>query len=106
MVIDIDEGNREIPQSSDSVLPEAASILVELSKFWDEVANRTGQDEGKFLVKVFHGMWEDNDTGDDQESILVRWAEDQPHEMQSLALIQASFTSCAHDLAPEKRIPC
>lgn len=96
MAIDIDEGNRETPQLSDSVLPEAAVIFVALSKFWDEVSDHTGQDEGKFLEKIFNGMWEGNDTGDEQESILNNWSDDQPNEMQQLALIQASFTSCAY----------
>ena len=96
MTFKMGEENGVMFNLSDSVFPEAAAILVELSQFWDEVSNRTGPEKGKFLEKIFMGMWEGNDTGDEQESILNNWVDDQPDETQPLALLQASFTSCAY----------
>ena len=96
MVIEVDEGNKETTQSSDSVISEAANICIALSRFWDEVSDCTEEDEGKFLNKIFVDMLAGNDTGEEQESILNHWSDDQPSEMQPLALMQASFTSCAY----------
>ena len=94
--MDIDEKIKNLQQSSSSAIPEAGAIVSRLADFWDELSDRTGKDKGIFIEKVFGGMWNDNDTGDEQEEILNRWHEDQPDEMKPLALMQAAFTSCAY----------
>lgn len=91
-------------QPSDNPIGEIANICCELSNFWGEVLGNTEKDKSDFFLKIFDGMWEGNDTGEEQEYLLIHWTDEQPKEMQSLALMQASFTSCAYIVQAQKEM--
>lgn len=104
MAIDMDEENEDAPQPSDNPFGEVANICCELSNFWGEVSGNTEKEKSDYFLKIFNGMWDGNDTGEEQESLLIQWVAEQPKEMQSLALMQASFTSCAYVVQAQKEM--
>lgn len=71
------------------------SAVGRLAKIWDQVSERTGQGEGKFIEEVFGGLWRDEDTGEELEEEINRW-EEQPEDMKSLGILQAMLISCAY----------